>query len=187
MRVRRAFALSIIAVVATMALPAGASPPAHVSGAQAYAAEDDPCFDPSALFSLTMEGSLVGCWWIDTGNDAFHPSGTLRSTGTERFTGCLDVGLDGTCDPGDPWGTFWTTYIFTAKFDANLAELHGRCGHPIVAGDGGFDGATGMLTFKDDVATGIAYYKGTIKMDDGGAARIASAHAATRSAARAVC
>ena len=46
------------------------------------------------------------------------------------------------------------------------SELHGRCQHPLVegSGTGGFAGATGRLDFKDEVATGLYFYRGHIKL-----------------------
>jgi len=163
MKIRRiASVLLTIGWLAVLVQPASAGP-VLVKGAQSYAPEGDPCFDPGALFSLTMEGGLVGCWWVDTGSDVVHPSGTAITRGTEHFTGCLDLGLDGDCT-GDPWGTFWTTFTFTAKFAADGSELHGRCNHPIVSGSEDFEGASGVIEFKDDVTTGIAYYTGIVKL-----------------------
>jgi hypothetical protein len=176
MRMRHvASTLVAIASLAWTVLPANAVAPAHVTGAQRFASPSDPCFDPSALFSLSMEGGLVGCWWIDTADDQFHPSGTVLERGTEHFTGCIDEGLDGACGADDPWGTFWTTYIFTAKFTPDFAEIHGRCGHRIVSGADGFAGATGFITFHDDVTSGIAYYRGTVKLVAVSAQRTANA------------
>jgi len=45
-------------------------------------------------------------------------------------------------------------------------EVKGRCQHPIVKGSGtvGFAGATGRLDFKDEVSTGLYFYRGHIKL-----------------------
>jgi hypothetical protein len=45
-----------------------------------------------------------------------------------------------------------------------FAEIRGRCQHPIVSGTGGFATASGVITFKDDVTTGIAPYRGNIRL-----------------------
>jgi hypothetical protein len=103
-----------------------------------------------------MAGSLVGCWYTDTFSAKTNPSGTVQGVGTEHFVGCLGA----TC------GTLHMTFTFTGKFAGppTFAEIHGRCHHPIVAGDGGFADATGVIDFKDDVATGLSYYRGHIKL-----------------------
>jgi hypothetical protein len=113
-----------------------------------------PCFDASAEFSTTMDGGLIGCWWVDTlALNVETPSGAVTLSGTEHFTGCLDTDLNAVCDTYDPAGTFYTTFTFTAKFDADGNEIHGRCNHPIVSGTGGFAGIAGVLNFTDVVTT----------------------------------
>ena len=83
------------------------------------------------------------------------PSGSYKETGTELFVGCLN---------GTTCGQFTTTYTFTGKFTANFeAEIHGRCQHPVTGTSGGFAGRSGVIQFKDDVETGIFYYRGNIK------------------------
>jgi hypothetical protein len=105
-----------------------------------------------------MTGSLVGCWYEDGGTvtkDHFPSSGIeiFHFSGTEHFTGCLDVDGDGLCAGQDPTGTLFFTFTFTAQFDvATGNEIRGRCHHPIVGGTGDFAGATGVLNFKDDVS-----------------------------------
>jgi hypothetical protein len=47
-----------------------------------------------------------------------------------------------------------------------LAEIHGRCQHPIVAGTGDLAGARGVITFKDNVATGSSAYRGPITISN---------------------
>jgi hypothetical protein len=115
-----------------------------------------------------MTGSLVGCWYTDTFvTHAAQPNGTpggaIQATGVEHFIGCLDVGGDGVCSGGDPSGTLAFTYQFSGKFNT-LAEIHGRCQHPIVSGTGGFDGSRGVVTFKDDVANGTSLYRAQITL-----------------------
>ncbi len=106
-----------------------------------------------------MTGDLEGCWWIDTFNVKPMPvQGTLLATGEEHFTGWL----------GERYGTFYTTYSFTARFDG-ATELHGRCHHPIIGGEGDFAGARGVLNFTDIVDTDpVSYpYWGNIQLDRG--------------------
>lgn len=95
---------------------------------------------------MVLEGDLEGCWytesipmWRET------PSGVYMERGTERFVGTWN-GED---------VEFTTTYKFTAKFDADFNEIHGRCQHPVSGGD-----VEGRVDFKDDVDTGIFYYRG---------------------------
>ena len=100
-----------------------------------------------------MTGALVGCWWIDTFDTG--KSGESKShymaTGVEHFTGWI----------GSKYGTFTTTYRFTAKTDGPWpasAEIHGRCHHPITGGDGDFAGITGEISFHDVVDVSPPYY-----------------------------
>ncbi len=82
-----------------------------------------------------------------------NPSGTHQETGTELFVGCLN---------GTTCGKFTTTYTFTGKFTSSFEEIHGRCQHAITGITGGFTGMSGVILFKDDVDTGIAYYRGNL-------------------------
>lgn len=95
-----------------------------------------------------MTGDIEGCWWIDTFDVKPLPvQGTLLARGREHFTGRI----------GSRYGTFYTTYTFTAKFEGDT-ELHGRCHHPVVGGDGDFAGISGVLNFTDVVDTDPVYY-----------------------------
>jgi hypothetical protein len=114
-----------------------------------------------------MEGSLVGCWQVDTFDlrGDGHPSGTVQARGQEHFVGCVDLNGDHVCGAGDPQGTLMFTYIFTGKEDTvTFAEIHGRCQHPVVAGTGAFAGASGVISFHDDVATGTSPYRGHVTL-----------------------
>ncbi len=157
-------AIAAIAVVGAAPATAGTT---RVSGNQTPVALGDPCIagDPSSLGTYRVDGSLVGCWYTDEFTFREHPSGTVQATGREHFIGCLDRSGDGTCT-GDPSGTLFFEFQFSGKYDlVTLAEIRGRCQHPIVSGTGGFVGAGGVLTFKDDVSTGIATYTGTVMFD----------------------
>ena len=95
-----------------------------------------------------MDGSLTGCWIVDTFEVKPMPvQGTMLAYGTEHFEGYL----------GGVFGTFKTTYTYTARFDG-ATELHGRCHHPIIDGDGVFAGARGELSFTDVVDANPVYY-----------------------------
>ena len=109
------------------------------------------CTEPYAsVATYTVTGNLDGCWYITEWT--IHnetPSGAFRATGTEVFSGCLD---------GIRCGTFETEYVFTYKI-VDGVEVHGRCHHPIVRGDGGFAGVSGVLQMHD-LPNGCAIYKG---------------------------
>jgi hypothetical protein len=114
-----------------------------------------------------MAGDLVGCWYTVTfdvvqAND--NAGGHFKASGTEHFVGCLNTNGNNQCDPGEPFGTFDTTFTFTAKFAPSGDEIHGRCQHPIVGGSGGFDGARGVISFKDIPPEGRFPYHGNIKL-----------------------
>jgi hypothetical protein len=115
---------------------------------------DASCTDhPSAVASYDVSGSLVGCWYVDTFvvEHASNGGGSV-STGTETFVGCL----------GSSCGRFFTTYKFTSKYEGDT-EVHGRCHHPIVGGDGAFTGASGVIEMKD-LPNGCAAYKGHLTL-----------------------
>ena len=168
---RATFRMSaLVAVMAAFVLAAATAASAgttQVSGVQSAPVSGGPCFDGSALASYAMEGSLVGCWQTDTFDvrGDGQPSGTLQATGQEHFVGCIDLNGDHVCGGGDPQGTLMFTYTFTGKVDTvTLAEIHGRCHHVVVAGTGAFDGASGVISFHDDVATGTAPYRGHVTL-----------------------
>jgi hypothetical protein len=115
-----------------------------------------------------MAGGLIGCWYTDTltTRGTGQPSGTIQATGTEHFVGCLDLDRDRACGAGDPSGTLGFSFKFSGKFGpVTGAELHGRCQHPIISGSGDFEGASGVITFKDDVTNGTSLYRGHVKLN----------------------
>lgn len=157
-------------VLAFAVLPAMAAGTTQVNGEAVFGTSSDCPDYPAAWAILAMDGDLEGCWYIH-GWDVVQetPSGIYQERGTETFVGCM----------GTVCGSFDTTYKFTAKFAADGSELHGRCQHPIEpgSGTGGFEGATGRVDFKDDVETGIFYYRGHIKL--GGAETTSSSSSLT--------
>ena len=165
--------LGAVLVVALASLTAGA-PDASATvtvteGVQTPVGADHACSlaEPGAFATYWMDGSLVGCWYLDDFVvRGAHASGTFQATGAEHFVGCLDRSGDGSCSAGDPSGTLWFRFVFTAKYDAATftQEIHGRCHHPVVAGSGGFAGAKGQISFTDDVATGAAPYWGPLSV-----------------------
>ena len=157
--------LLVLAVVTTgsFLIAPSANAQATVVRGDQILVESGPCFDANAAISTEMSGGLVGCWWVDTFDfRGAHPSGTFQAVGTEHFIGCLDLAGDG-CGGDDPTGSFSTTYLFTGKFDASGAEIHGRCHHPIVWGTDGFANVTGVINFTDDVTTGNSSYTGAVR------------------------
>jgi hypothetical protein len=108
------------------------------------------CVDPVAsVATYTVTGDLSGCWYIEEWTIVGEtPSGALRASGTEVFVGWL----------GTRYGSFWTEYTYTYKVVDNIV-VHGRCHHPIVGGDGGFEGVRGVLQMHD-LPNGCAIYSG---------------------------
>jgi hypothetical protein len=135
----------VAAMLLALAIPAtvgaAGSGAAAVSGVQrAYGT----CGDNSDGYEMT--GDLDGCWWITSFNPdpRFDDKHNGRATGTELFVGWI----------GDRYGSFETTFQYTAKMDGpwlSSAEIHGRCHHPIdpSSGTGDFVGISGELSFKD--------------------------------------
>jgi hypothetical protein len=154
--------LVLIGGVATLGASSASAATVQVSGVQTPVSSGR-CFDPSALASYTMQGTLIGCWYLDTFNPKYQPT-TLQATGTEHFVGCVDTDGDASCG-GDPQGSLYFSMKFTAKFDPLTgAEIHGRCQHPIIAATGGLTGASGVLTFKDDLTNGTSTYRGPVRL-----------------------
>ena len=156
---RAATVLAVVAATALVVVVATAmAGTTHVSGSGVYNAACDPPVgtapaDPGNYPPLDLVGSLDGCWYTYVSDSKVNPSGTYQETGTELFVGCLN---------GTTCGQFTTTYTFTGKFTESGAEIHGRCQHPVTGTTGGFAGMSGVIQFKDDVDTGIFYYRGNI-------------------------
>jgi hypothetical protein len=129
-----------------------------VSGTAAF----DPggvCPDPVAPFddypALVLSGSLEGCWYTNVtwSKDFGHP-GLYLEVGQELFVGTVN----------GKSGSFTTKYVFEAKLGADGLEVSGQCQHPIVRGNGGLQGISGLLLFTDIVSpTEITYeYHGLV-------------------------
>jgi hypothetical protein len=150
--------LLVVMVLLLMVAPIDAAGATQISGI-GYFAEAGECVDPEGVgsdFALNLTGDLDGCHYVFVQSWSCTPAGTYVETGTETY-----VGGGGEGDSG----TFSTTYRFTAKFEdcANVTgELFGRCQHPIVVGSGteDFEGVTGRIDFKDDIAAGNFPYTG---------------------------
>jgi len=177
----RSRALGVFAAGAAalaVAAPAGAATAIPISGTQTVVDEDAGTFK--------MQGSLVGDWAITS----FHVLATkprFHAKGTERFSGCLDRGRDGSC-AGDPSGTLRFTIDYTALFDPAGSEnlVWGACLHPVTGGSGPFAGARGVIVMADTpTANGVSTsYIGNLTL--GGSSRghairaraaVAAAHA----------
>jgi hypothetical protein len=145
-----------------LAIPSGvlAGGATQISGIGVNATVEE-CDDPEgqgADFALKMSGDLEGCHYVFVETAECSPSGTYLETGTEIFVG----------DYNDEPGTFETTYRFTAKYEncsELIDEIVGRCQHPIIAGSGRgvFEGVSGRLDFKDDIAAGNFPYRGHLQ------------------------
>jgi hypothetical protein len=150
-------AVAVSCAVAAVATAGAATGTVQVSGVQTPVDQ--------AAGTYLMSGDLVG-WWYTTSiaSVRVHPAGTVQTSGTEQFVGCLDADRDGACAADEPTGTLDFVFSFTGKYDTlTYAEVHGRCHHEITGGAGDFSGASGSLDFKDDPATGCASYSGHIR------------------------
>jgi hypothetical protein len=171
-------ALIAVLVCAGSALAHGST--VRVSGIQkpvdnTAGAPGDPCrkADPEtgapAQPNYAMAGSLIGCWYTDTGNlidGTPLPDGVVVVAGTEHFVGCLDVSHQRKCTHADPTGSLALTYTFEAQYSSPTTEIWGGCQHGIVPGmgTGGLAGAAGWLDFTDNVTTGTSAYHGYITL-----------------------
>jgi hypothetical protein len=154
-------AVALIGVVWTAPSPAFAGGATQISGDARFDEAEAPVCAPVPAgyeYALVMHGDLEGCLYTHVNTAESSPSGTYRETGTELFVGSY---LDGS-------GTFKTTYKFEAKYedvDTLSGEIFGRCQHPIVEGSGTgvFAGVSGHLFFKDEVESGIFFYRGHLR------------------------
>lgn len=135
----------------------------QISGVGFYAtpAECDAS-GQGATYAVRMTGDFEGCFYVYVDNYNCSPSGTYRETGREYFVGTYNGGS----------GTFWTNYKFESKFEGCSpdgsylgAEIFGRCQHPVIKGSGTgvFEGVSGRLDFKDDIAAGDFPYRGHLQ------------------------
>jgi hypothetical protein len=138
---RRFAAPAIIAAAATLVIAASATAATtyRVSG------EQIPVDVDAGLYK--MRGGLIGDWAF-TSFSELATSPIYRAKGTEQFSGCLDVKLDGKCK-GDPSGTLRFRFRYWAKFDEQGGLVWGTCMHPVTGGTGAFAGATGVLAMVD--------------------------------------
>ena len=160
---------SILLLVA--ATPAGAAGPSQIDGVQTLVTYNDPYNPADDVFWMDGYGSgrpaLIGYWYIRSFVlGVFTPSGVITGTGTEEFVGCYDANGDRQCGTAEPSGSLQLSYQATVKLDPlTFTQVLGRCHHPITGGTGDFEGATGVLRFKDDPANGCSYYSGHFTLD----------------------
>jgi hypothetical protein len=132
--------------------------------------------DPSGATSH-MTGGLVGQWKITKAKQTAKKP-LIQARGTERFVGCIDVALDGSCD-GDPTGSLRLTWLYWAKPGSKPNTIvWGACWHPIVGGTGAFKGARGVVTMVDTPMP-----DGTVRTDYIGNVTIGAATTATKASA----
>jgi hypothetical protein len=128
--------------------------------------------------TFKMHGSLVGDWAVTSFN-VLDTSPVMHAKGTERFSGCLDRGRDGSCK-GDPSGTLRFTIDYHALFDPPGSQnlVWGTCYHPVAGGTGAFAGARGVIAMADTpTADGVSTsYIGNLTLA-GGDARGRAGHA----------
>jgi hypothetical protein len=177
-RARALTALVAGLVFAVLATPATAGT-TLVSGSSVFnnacqPPAGSPASDTGDYPPIDFSGSLVGCWYTYVSASRFNPSGTYVEQGNELFVGCLN---------GTICGTFETTYTFTGKYtdDTFAVEIHGRCEHSVVGGTGDFAGASGVITFKDDVVNLKFDYRGQIQLAVPGAQAGATVQQASKS------
>ena len=142
--------LLAVAMMAAVSSPAGARGVTQIAGSATAAGGNGAgeCDGATSLFTLVLEGDLEGCWYTTDLQGMETPSGVYMERGAEKFVGTwMGEEIE-----------FTTTYKFTAKFDAEGNEIHGRCQHPVDTGD-----VEGRIDFKDDVETGIFYYRGHLR------------------------
>ena len=169
-KIRRLALLGVVMgglLVTALSAPVSAAGTIQISGSGYYDdAAGTECGVPPAGFDsyagLVLSGDLEGCLYTDVLGSKFHeaPSGIYIETGRELIVASLN---------GAPVATFETTYRFESKWDPDAAtgvEVKGRCQHPIVegSGTGGLAGAEGRLDFKDEVSTGLFFYRGHITL-----------------------
>lgn len=158
-RRRRGMALRMLgaAAAATVLLVPAAGMAVADTGAVQVRGLLTPATGTDCAGGGVMTGTLTGCWYMDTAviDGGSLTSSGFRAHGTEHFSGCIFD--DQHC------GTMRTTFTFTAKFDSAGNEIHGRCHHPVVGGDGAFAGASGEIEMHDQ-PNGCAVYNGNIRL-----------------------
>jgi len=181
MRISKHRARALGALAAAGAALAVASP-AHGAGSIPLSGTQTVVDENAGTFK--MHGSLVGDWAVTT-FDVLDTAPVLHAKGTERFSGCLDSGRDGSCK-GDPSGTLRFTIDYSALFDPPGSQnlVWGACLHPVTGGTGAFAGARGVIVMADTpTPNGVSTsYIGNLTLAGGkGEGRSGRAHASAAS------
>jgi hypothetical protein len=142
---RRSAAPTLLAAAAALALTASAN--ANANAATTYQVSGTQTVVDEAAGKAAMHGGLNGDW-TTTSFTEIAKTPIYRAKGTELFSGCLDVGRDGSCK-GDPSGKLRFSFRYWAQYDDQGALVWGACMHPITGGTGAFAGATGVLAMVD--------------------------------------
>lgn len=126
---------------------------APAAGAQTYrvAGEQVPVDPEAGTFRMT--GGLLGDFRLVAIHEDAGAGPLVRAHGRERFDGCVDRALDGSCD-GDPAGTLRFRFRYWALPASGDAVVWGACWHPIVGGTGAFRDASGVLMMVDTPEAG---------------------------------
>jgi len=139
-RWRRLAASTVLAAAATLVVAASAT------AATTYRVSGEQIVVDATTGQTVMRGSLIGDWGYTSSNE-IATSPIYHASGTELFSGCLDVRLDGRCK-GDPSGTLSFSFDYWALFNER-GLVWGTCTHPVTGGTGAFDGAAGVLAMVD--------------------------------------
>lgn len=162
---------ALLALLVVLAAPASAAT-YPVSGHQVVVNEGEGKYK--------MTGGLLGSWSI-TSFKEISAGAIFKAKGTEKFSGCLDLGRDGKCS-GDPNGSLNFRFLYWGKFGPNDSLIWGSCWHPVTKGSGDFAGAQGVLTMVDTpTANGVmTKYVGNLTLGGPPTARARTATALPR-------
>jgi hypothetical protein len=170
---RRTVVLTALAAAGTAVTIAPASPAGATTGtAVQVRGTQTPVDEAQGLYrmhSAPHHTGLVGDWVFTSYTVVDQSLSLIVAVGTEAFAGCLDSCLDTSrddqCQPTEPAGALTFSYTAWLRFNPATGDfLSGRCVHPITSGDGGFAGASGLLTMLT-VPIGDAMrttYRGTV-------------------------
>jgi len=159
----RGTALVVLVVACTTgatAATAAADEPTtlHVEGTQDQVSAD----------RYESHGGLLGDFWVLTFDPLYESDSFVVGTGTERFVGCVDEDLDGTCADSEPSGELRFDFVEWVTFEPSTGTLiESNCTHPITGGTDGFHGARGIVTMHAVPGDGGAEitYEGTVVLD----------------------
>src|SRR4051794_19374654 len=137
----------VLGVVAAAGAALAVASPAHGAGSIPISGTQTVVDENAGTFK--MHGSLVGDWAV-TSFHVLDTSPVLHAKGTERFSGCLDRGRDGSCK-GDPSGTLRFTIDYSALFDPPGSQnlVWGACLHPVIGGTGALSPPRGVVVIAD--------------------------------------